>query len=272
MDNYYGYVYETKNLINGKIYIGQHKSSKHDKKYFGSGTYFLKSFKKYGVENFENTILEWCFDAESLNRSEIKWISKKNSLYPNGYNITPGGSFGDTFTYKSSSDKDKLRRNMSKNRIGYKHSDEWKTAMSKRVSGKGNPMYGKIGTNKGKKFSAEHIERIRSSNLGKKRTEEQKRVLSLAHKNQKISKENLEKLVESNKKKVIVYFDGRELERFDSAKECLAVYHEKIGISSKKFYANLRNNIPIFDENKKTISKEIQNKLYKIRLYSFKYI
>ncbi len=32
-----GYIYETINLINGKKYIGKHKSSKFDNTYFGSG-------------------------------------------------------------------------------------------------------------------------------------------------------------------------------------------------------------------------------------------
>ena len=35
----FGYIYETVNLIDGKKYIGKHKSSKFDSKYLGSGTY-----------------------------------------------------------------------------------------------------------------------------------------------------------------------------------------------------------------------------------------
>lgn len=35
--NYIGYIYITTNLINGKKYIGQHKSKSFDLNYFGSG-------------------------------------------------------------------------------------------------------------------------------------------------------------------------------------------------------------------------------------------
>ncbi len=47
----YGYIYLTTNLINKKKYVGQHKSSKFDERYKGSGKLIKKAFKKYGKEN-----------------------------------------------------------------------------------------------------------------------------------------------------------------------------------------------------------------------------
>lgn len=42
----YGYIYKTTNLINNKIYIGQHKHEKFDIKYFGSGYALVNAIKK----------------------------------------------------------------------------------------------------------------------------------------------------------------------------------------------------------------------------------
>jgi hypothetical protein len=36
------------------------------------------------------SVLETC-DRKRLNRVERKWIRKENTLFPNGFNITPGG-------------------------------------------------------------------------------------------------------------------------------------------------------------------------------------
>ncbi len=89
---YYGYVYLTENLINGKCYIGQHKSEKFDESYIGSGTTLVKAINKYGKENFVSTIIEWCNSREELDSKEIYWIAKTDaSNDPNFYNITRGG-------------------------------------------------------------------------------------------------------------------------------------------------------------------------------------
>ena len=88
----YGYIYITENLINNKLYIGQHRSNKFDEWYKGSGILLNKAIKKYGRENFKTTILEKCFSEESLNKREEYWIdylnATKNESY---YNISRGG-------------------------------------------------------------------------------------------------------------------------------------------------------------------------------------
>lgn len=44
----YGYIYLTTNLINGKKYIGKHKSLTFDDSYFGSGKNSSTSYIKRG--------------------------------------------------------------------------------------------------------------------------------------------------------------------------------------------------------------------------------
>jgi len=45
----FGYIYKTTNMINGKIYIGQHKSNNFDLNYIGSGINIKRAIKKFGA-------------------------------------------------------------------------------------------------------------------------------------------------------------------------------------------------------------------------------
>lgn len=58
-------VYETKNLINQKIYVGvhSHKNALSDS-YKGSGRIIKNAIKKYGTENFERRVISEFEDSE----------------------------------------------------------------------------------------------------------------------------------------------------------------------------------------------------------------
>lgn len=90
----YGYIYKTTNLINGKIYIGQHKATEFDNKYKGSGVILRKTFKKYGKENFKVELIDdSANDKNELNRLEVYYIQKYNARNPEvGYNLHCGGN------------------------------------------------------------------------------------------------------------------------------------------------------------------------------------
>lgn len=93
-----GYIYQVKNKINCKIYIGQtirknindrwnqHKRCKKDT----VGNLLYNAYMKYGIQNFEYKLICICFD-EDCNKLEIEYIQKYNTLYPNGYNLQVGG-------------------------------------------------------------------------------------------------------------------------------------------------------------------------------------
>lgn len=116
------YIYKTTNLINGKIYIGQHQTFKVENNYLGSGKAFLNAKDFHGKENFKKEIIEFC-TKETLDEREIFWIkeldSKNNDI---GYNITDGGR---TVT-------------------GMHHSQESKELFRKLNTGRGNGNYQKI--------------------------------------------------------------------------------------------------------------------------------
>ena len=88
----FGYIYIVTCLIDGKIYIGQHKSEEFDDSYLGSGVNIKKSVKKYGSESFSVSLLEWCSTQEEANEKEVYYIEAYDSRNPEiGYNIAAGG-------------------------------------------------------------------------------------------------------------------------------------------------------------------------------------
>ena len=104
---YEGYIYLITNLINNKQYIGQttttikHRFGQHYSKHKNAHHMpIAMAIEKYGKDNFE--IIEIAkYDAKSkdelfeiLNKNEIMFIQKYNTISPNGYNITAGGSNG----------------------------------------------------------------------------------------------------------------------------------------------------------------------------------
>lgn len=88
----YGYIYITTNLINGKKYIGQHRSNKLDHSYLGSGKALTEAVIKYGKENFSTKILCECYSEDELNEKEVYYIKLYNAVESRDfYNMARGG-------------------------------------------------------------------------------------------------------------------------------------------------------------------------------------
>lgn len=89
------YLYQITNLINGKIYIGQtnniQKRWSNHKCGNAPHQVIARAIKKYGVENFKFEILYRNISIEEIDNLEINTIKEKNSLVPNGYNVSKGG-------------------------------------------------------------------------------------------------------------------------------------------------------------------------------------
>ena len=111
----YGYIYMTINILNGKRYIGQHKSGKFVTKYcyVGSGRYLLKSVNKYGLENFAVELIDIAYSQKELNLKEEYWIEYYNAVKdPMFYNISES-SAGNTIAGLSDEEKLIVHKNMS---------------------------------------------------------------------------------------------------------------------------------------------------------------
>jgi group I intron endonuclease len=147
-----GYIYLITNIVNKKQYVGQtqrediqtrwnaHKTC--DSK--SCGTYLLRAYNKYKIENFKFQIICICFD-EDCNRFEEEYIKKFNTLSPNGYNLKEGG--------KNS-----------------KHHPDTIKKLSEMNKGKNNPRYGKKLTQEEKDslWTPEFRIKRRLENLGEK--------------------------------------------------------------------------------------------------------
>lgn len=99
------FIYQYRNKINNKKYIGQtnnfqrrlneHKSCSFNPKSVNYNDKIHQAIRKYGLDNFEIEVLEVINnvdDYELVNAREVYWIKEKQSLITQwGYNILEGG-------------------------------------------------------------------------------------------------------------------------------------------------------------------------------------
>lgn len=92
----YGFIYKITNSINCKIYIGQtiqsvnkrfknHLTGWHHKK-----MPLHRAILKHGKDKFKIEIIDFAINTEELNRKEIFYIERFDSI-SKGYNLHPGG-------------------------------------------------------------------------------------------------------------------------------------------------------------------------------------
>jgi len=215
MENLNCGIYQIRNIVNGKCYIGQSielrkRKSNHfsnlKKNNGGENRYLQNSFDKHGQENFVFEILLYCEPFE-LTRYEQFFVDKYKKL-GKLYNFRECVDSNKGLKYSSPSLE--TRKRMSKN-----HAD---------VSGKNNPMFrkrGKDNPNFGKHHTKETKEKIskanknpskktrekiskskmgeKNPNFGKHLSKETKEKMSKSHKN--LSKETREKMSQAKKGK-----------------------------------------------------------------------
>jgi group I intron endonuclease len=158
-----------KNKINGKMYIGQtvkdinirwrdHKRKMHT----NNSPHLYASFRKHGIDNFDFKIICICFD-DACDEIEKHYISKYNTISPNGYNIEAGGNTNkiiheDTrkkisaaLTGKKHSEERIQKMRLALIKKGFKHTDEAKKKMSELRKGRKVSEQGKINMSNGQK-------------------------------------------------------------------------------------------------------------------------
>ncbi len=152
----YYVIYKITNQIDGKFYIGSHKTKNLNDNYMGSGKYLKFAIEKYGIENFKKEILFVYDNPESMYSKEAEIVNEDFLATENTYNLKKGGFGG----------WDYINSNISK--------EDAKIRASK--AGKGNK-------GKPRKYTTEHINKIlkarekgyKTAFLGKKHTEETKK-------------------------------------------------------------------------------------------------
>lgn len=142
----YYYLYEIKNNVNNKIYVGVHETDDLDDGYMGSGKLIQSAIKKYGVNNFTKTILQFFDTSENMYVKEAEIVNESFVSRKDTYNIANGGSGGS------------IKQNRKP--FNKKHTEETKLKMSK--------------ANSNRIVSEETRKKLRDTNWAKTNPEKQK--------------------------------------------------------------------------------------------------
>lgn len=196
MMNKLGVIYEFRNMVNGKRYIGsaingQKRKREHlsllrrDKHHSG---YLQNSFNKYGESLFVFEVIEDAIPIDNLIKREQYWIDK---LLPE-YNISKvaGSSLG----IKRS---DATRAKVRAANIGRKHSEETRIRMGKSRIGRIVTSETRAKLSKaltGRRPSDETLVRLKTARLGCRHTDESRTKISKALIGKVVSEETRIKL------------------------------------------------------------------------------
>ncbi|WP_010291312.1 NUMOD3 domain-containing DNA-binding protein [Kurthia massiliensis] len=258
----YGFIYVTRNKLNGTLYLGQHTAWK--KNYLGSGILIVKAIKKYGEENFERIIIDVAHNQEKLDDLETMYINEFFgyciATSKKWYNIKSGSQHGGScFAGKSEEEMMEIREKLSESLKGKKLSDDHKRKLSEAHKGKklSDETKHKLSEiNKGNHHTEETKKKMRENNIkfwkGKKLSEDHKRKLSESHKGNHHSEETRQKMSENSgkAKKVVLYQTNTNevLSVYTTRKECTKWVSELLdcnfGSCSNYFTNQLKNRNP----------------------------
>jgi hypothetical protein len=134
-------IYKVTNQVNGKIYIGSHKTKNLNDNYMGSGKYLKRSQEKHGIENFTKEILFVFDSAEEMYSKEAEIVNEDFIAEENTYNLKVGGFGGWDYIHKN-----ELLKGRPGTFTGKTHSEETKRKIGAKTSvaqsGERNSQYG----------------------------------------------------------------------------------------------------------------------------------
>ena len=87
-------LYKTTNNIDGKTYVGCHKTNDLEDGYFGSGKLIKRAIAKYGLENFERKVLAQFDNKDDVYQMESILVDQDFIDSPETYNLKLGGEGG----------------------------------------------------------------------------------------------------------------------------------------------------------------------------------
>lgn len=87
----YYIVYKITCHIDGKIYVGVHKTNNIDDSYMESGKHLKNAQCKYGIKNFSKEILAIFDNPDDMFNMESEIVDESFVNDPNTYNLTTGG-------------------------------------------------------------------------------------------------------------------------------------------------------------------------------------
>jgi hypothetical protein len=130
-------VYQITNKVNGKIYVGVHKTTNPNDGYLGSGKALNCAILKYGKENFIKEVIFNAFTYEDAHAIESQIVNAEFIKSENTYNMKVGGK-GGSLPKTEAQKKHLSELNMGKPspRKGVKLSEETKALIGSYHKGK----------------------------------------------------------------------------------------------------------------------------------------
>lgn len=220
-------IYQIRNVINSKVYIGSSKSidvrfkdhARHLNKNKHVNQYLQNAWNKYGKDAFVFEIIENCEESELVTKEQGFIDSLKTANREYGYNICEQANK----PWMTQEVKDKISKTLMGNipwNKGIPHTEEVKQKMRKPKVGYKNGKHPMCG----KKHSSESIKKMRESHLdwlksnehsfkGKQHSEETKEKIRTAN------AEHLAVLRKSQYKSVAQFKEGVLVDKFESIAE-----------------------------------------------------
>ena len=175
-------IYKITNQVDGKIYIGSHKTENLDDGYMGSGKYLRRAQEKYGIDKFTKEIL-FVFDTpELMYAKEAEIVNEDFLATENTYNLKIGGFGGWDYNNR---DKDSAEYKEERRRCGRLGAERVNMAFRERLNA--DPAFRdarrKVGILWNAKVRAKIREKYPNGTFsGKTHTEETKRKISESNK------------------------------------------------------------------------------------------
>lgn len=194
----YYIIYKITNQINGKIYVGSHKTKNLNDSYMGSGKYLKRAQEKHGIENFTKEIL-FVFDTpEEMYAKEKEIVNEDFLSEENTYNLKVGGTGGFDYINNNNlngfSNKETARKGRTSANIVLfeKYGSDWQNILTRKandrlkeilkddpdylkrfsvsrdMTGDKNPMFGKQHSDETRKKMSDNKSGIKNNMFGKK--------------------------------------------------------------------------------------------------------
>jgi len=125
------YLYQITNNVNGKIYVGVHKTKSLDDGYMGSGKIINRAIKKYGIDNFEKDILEFFENQELMYAREKEIVTEELLQEKHVYNLRRGGLGGWDYINKHRTIEQRIEIGL---KGGFANKHKWSETLKNEVS------------------------------------------------------------------------------------------------------------------------------------------